>query len=140
MVNKKLNQSKVVLKLLVVLKGIVEAGCEDVVDKEAVHKLFVKVLRFQAVLLDLSQTSKAKLKLIKVKAGKALLLKAILQKGFTSAKLKLIKVEAVKVLLVQALLQTGLSSAKLKLVKVEAVQCKGSVEALVCKAVLEAPP
>ena len=82
----------------------------------------------------------AKLKLLKVQADKVLLLKAILQKDLTSAKVKLIKVEAVKDLLVQAFLQTGLSNAKLKLVKVEAGQCQGSGEALVCKAVLEAPP
>ena len=60
----------VVLKLLVILKAMIEqADVEDLADKEAVHWLFVKVLLFQAVLLvDLSQASKAKLKLIKVKA------------------------------------------------------------------------
>ena len=60
----------VVLKLLVVLKAMVEqADVEDLGDKEAVHNLCVKLLLFQAILLvDLSQASKAKLKLIKVKA------------------------------------------------------------------------
>ena len=41
------------------------------------------------------------------------------------AKLKLLKVKAGKVLLFQALLQKGLTRAKLKLVKAEAVQCQG---------------
>ena len=69
--NKKLNKDKVDLKLLVVLKEavVVKANVEatvweDVVDKEAVHKLFVKILLVQAVLLEgLSQASRAKLKL-----------------------------------------------------------------------------
>ena len=38
------------------------------VDKEARHKLCLNILLLQAVLLDLSQASKAKLKLIKVEA------------------------------------------------------------------------
>ena len=60
----------VVVKLLVVLKAKVgQADVEDVVDKEAVHLLFVEVLLFQALwLVDLSQAPKAKLKLIHVKA------------------------------------------------------------------------
>ena len=60
----------VVLKLLVILKAMIEQGdVEDLVDKEAVHLLFVKILLFQAILLvDLSQALKVKLKLIKVNA------------------------------------------------------------------------
>ena len=43
---------------------------EDLVDKEAVHMLFVPILLVEAVMLEgLSQASKAKLKLIKVKAA-----------------------------------------------------------------------
>ena len=56
------------------------------------------------------------------------------------AKLKLIKVQAGKVLLLKAMLQEGLTYSKLKLGKVEAGQCQGSGEALVCKAVMKAPP
>ena len=95
MINKKLNQGKVLLKLLVVLKVVVEQAVfeadllKDVVVKGDVNKLLLKVLLLQAFLLeDLSQAT----------------------------------------------------SAKLKLVKVEAVQCKGGLEALVCKAMLKAPP
>ena len=55
-VNKKLNQStesKVVLKLLVaVVVDDAEAVCEDLVDKAVVHKLFLKGLLFQALLLE----------------------------------------------------------------------------------------
>ena len=56
------------------------------------------------------------------------------------AKLKLLKVKAGKVVLLQALWPKGLTIAKLKLVMVEAVQCKGGLEALNRKVVLKAPP
>ena len=70
LLNKKLNQNKVVLKLLVILKDIVKAGCADDVDKAVGHKLVVKALLFQAVLLEgLSQASKAKLKLAQGQSG-----------------------------------------------------------------------
>ena len=121
MINKKLNQGKVLLKLLVVLKVLVEQACveaillKDVAAKDGVLKLCLKAMLLQAVLLeDLSRALSAKLKLLKAKAGKVLLLQAILQKGLTIA--------------------------ELKLVKVEAVQCKGGLEALFCEAMLKAPP
>ena len=88
MLNKKLNQSKVLLKLLVVLKDVVGKAVieavllKEVVGKDVVNKLLLKVLLLQALLLE----------------------------GLSQA-----------------------TSAKLKLVKVEAVQCKGGLEALVCK-------
>ena len=116
LLNKKLKQDKVVRKLLVVLravivkaeveanllkdvgwKALIEADLwEDVVDKAVVNKLCLKAVLLQA-LEDLSQALSAKLKLCKVEADKALLLKALLlvvmQGGL--AKLKLVKVEAV---------------------------------------------
>ena len=87
MVNKKLNQSKVVLKLLVVLKvvlveAMVEADllkdvvCKAVIEvalwKDVVNKLLLKGLLPQALRLEvLSQAMIAKLKLLKVKAAQA---------------------------------------------------------------------
>ena len=70
MLTKKLKQGKILLKLLVVLEVVVEqavveaallkevvgkgdveeAGWEDLVDKKAVHKLFVTVLLLQAIM------------------------------------------------------------------------------------------
>ena len=59
----------VVVKLLVVLEAKVgQTDVEAVVDKEAVHLLFVNLLLQALWLVDLSQALKAKLKLIQVQA------------------------------------------------------------------------
>ena len=110
LLNKKLKQDKVVLKLLVVLKEIVaEADAEAILLKDvvckaliegdlwedvvlealvvevAVHKLLFKGLLFQALRLEvLSQASCAKLKLVKVEAVfEVLLLHALLSEGLS---------------------------------------------------------
>ena len=79
------------------VKVVEQAMVEADLLKDVVLKLCLKDLLPQALRLEvLSQAMIAKLKLLKVKAGKVLLLQALLQKDLTSAKFKLVKVEAVQ--------------------------------------------